>query len=244
MGIYMITIDGKWVMEGLVREDAGRIKTSGELSDFINEIGFLPLFKNNVKGFSVEEITATDSWWAGKPEEDPWEWREVIAAEGRIAYGKLFCNKAGFISKEWYPYLAAYRRDGYDFDSRYEDGLVSHRAKKIMDILSVQELLPSNELKVAAGFGKGGEKGFEGAMAALQMQTYITVRSFQRRNNKKQEEYGWPVARYSLSEALFGEEQVRSAYSLGAAQAKEKIVAHIKSKFADASVSDIEKVIR
>ena len=58
----MITIDGNWIMEGLNRNDPNRIKNSKELSAFINEIGFLPLFKNQVKGFSVEELTASDSY--------------------------------------------------------------------------------------------------------------------------------------------------------------------------------------
>lgn len=240
----MVTIDGKWIMEGLDRQDPRCIKTSRALCNYINEIGFLPLFKNDVAGFSAEELTPVDSWWAGRPEEDPWEWREVIAGEGEIAYGKLFGSKAGFVSKEWYPYLAAYRRDGYDFDSRYEDGLASRRSKNVIDILTQFEELPSNELKAAAGFGKGGEKGFEGTMALLQMQTYITVRGFHRRCNKKNEEYGWPVASYSLSENLFGEDYVRSKYQLGAAKAKEMIVARIASKYPAASAKDIEKVIK
>lgn len=240
----MITIDGKWVMEGLDRKDPGRIKTCEELSDYINEIGFLPFFKNNIKGFSVEEITAADSWWCGRPEEDPWAWREIIAGEGRIAYGKLYNNKAGFVSREWYPYLASYRRDGYDFDSRYEDGLASRRTKLIIEVLEQQEMLLSYDIKTAAGFGKGGEKGFEGALANLQMLTYIIVRGFQRRTNKQNEEFGWPVSLYSLSEKLFGEEHVRSAYQLSAKEAKEKIVAKIKSNFNEASAAEIEKVIK
>ena len=240
----MITIDGKWVMEGMDRKDPRRIKSSLELMDYINEIGFLPLFKNNVEGFSVEEITATDSWWSGISEEDPWGWREVIAQEDSIAYGKLYANKAGFVSKEWYPYLASYRRDGYDFDSRYEDGLASHRTKKIIEVLELREEMLSNAIKVAAGFGKEGEKGFEGAMATLQMQTYITVRGFQRRRNKKKEEYGWPVAEYCLSEKLFGEEHIHSAYHLNADEAKDRIVTHLLSKFPKASKAEIEKVIR
>lgn len=240
----MITIDGNWVMEGLDPKDPKRIKTHEELSEFIQEVGFLPLFKNTVEGFSVEEITAADSWFKDNPKEDPWAWREVIAAEGKIAYGKLFCNKAGFVSREWYPYLAAYRRNGYDFDSRYEDGLASHRAKKIMDVLMEYDTLPSNDLKAAAGFGRGGEKGFEGTMSQLQMQTYITVRCFQRRSNKKHEEYGWPVAIYSMSEKLFGEEHVRSFYQLEAAEAREKMIDHIKSKFNKASRAEIEKAMK
>lgn len=239
-----ITIDDKWIMEGLPCNDPKRIKTHHELTDLIDEIGFLPLFKNNIEGFSVEERTASDYWWGGKPEEDPWAWREVIAEEGKVAYGKLFCNKAGFVSKEWYPYLASYRRDGYDFDSRYEDGLASFRTKKIMDVLSLYDQIPSNELKVAAGFGKSGEKGFEGAISLLQLQTYITVRSFRRRRNKKNEEFGWPVALYSLTEKLFGEEYIRSGYPVGAQKAKQMIVERIKLKFPNASEKDIEKMIR
>ena len=81
-------------------------------------------------------------------------------------------------------------------------------------------------------------------MSSLQMLTYITVRGFYKRSNKKQEEYGWPVASYSLSEKLFGEKHVRSAYQLSAQEAREKIVTHIMSKFPQASKQEIEKVIK
>jgi hypothetical protein len=50
-----------------------------------------------------------------------------------VAYGKFFGNKAGFISLKWLPYFANFRRSGYDFDSRYQDGLAERREKKIMD---------------------------------------------------------------------------------------------------------------
>ena len=240
----MVTIDGKWVMEGLADNDSKRIKSSEELSAYINEVGFLPLFKNSVQGFSVEEITGTNSWWSDNPAEDPWAWREVIATEGKIAYGKLFGNRAGFVSKEWYPYLASFRRDGYDFDSRYEDGLASYRTKRIMEVLELCEEMLSNELKAKSGFGKGGEKGFEGAITSLQMQTYITVKGFHRRCNKKQEEYGWPVASYTLSENLFGRDHVRSAYDLNTFQAKDKIVDWIMSKFSLSPRSEIERAIK
>ncbi|MGF7145770.1 hypothetical protein HNQ56_004214 [Anaerotaenia torta] len=240
----MAETDGKWIMEGLDLSDSSRIKTCGELCEVIREVGFLPLFKNEVKGFSVEEMTASSTWWGGNPEEDPWLWREIIAEEGKIAYGKLFANRAGFISRDWYPIFASYRRDGYDFDSRYEDGLASHRAKKIMDLLDLREALLSNEIKTMAGFGKEGEKGFEGAMTALQMQTYITVRCFRRRINKKNEEYGWSVAQFSTSERLYGEEHVRSAYCIGREEARQRIVSRVQNRFPAASLREIERVIR
>jgi hypothetical protein len=133
----MIVTDGKWTMEG-TNDNAWGMKNSSDLTALVNKIGFLPLFKGAIEGFSVEEHTNPGDWWSGNPEKDPWEWRSIIAAEGNIAYGKLFQNKAGFISREWYPYFVSYRRDGYDFDSRYEDGLISKKAKNIIDVLTEQ----------------------------------------------------------------------------------------------------------
>jgi len=240
----MITVDGQWIMEGLDRNDDRRIKTVEELKAYINSVGFLPFFKGGIIGFSVEEMTASDAWWSNDPADDPWLWREIIAEEGDIAYGKLFCNRAGFISKEWFPIFAAYRRDGYDFDSRYEDGLASIRQKKIMDVLNMYDRLPSYELKRMAGFNKNGEKNFEGTITSLQMQTYVVIGSFRRRRNKKNEEYGWSVADYTLSENLFGRDYVRSAYNLPAKKAKEKIIGHLLKLFPDAKPEEAEKLIR
>jgi hypothetical protein len=50
-------------------------------------------------------------------------WREIIARTEEVAYGKYFGGKSGFVSKEWFPVFANYRRDGYDF----REGKVSIR---------------------------------------------------------------------------------------------------------------------
>ena len=81
-----------------------------EAIEYINEVGFLPLFKNDIPGFSLEERTVPEYWWSEDSEHDPWEWREIIARRGDVAYGKFFDKKAGFISKEWMPYFVNYRR--------------------------------------------------------------------------------------------------------------------------------------
>lgn len=80
----------------------------------------------------------------------------------------------------------------------------------------------SSELKKKAGFGKGGEKGFDGVITALQMQTYLCVRDFRQRKNKKGEAYGWPVAVYCTPEHLWGRDHVTSAYTESAASSGEK----------------------
>ena len=71
--------NGEWIMHGLAWDDPYRIRSPKELVKWIKEVGFLPLFGNGVRGFSVEEHVSPDYWWTGDREQDPWEWREVIA---------------------------------------------------------------------------------------------------------------------------------------------------------------------
>ena len=49
-----------WIMKGLGWNDPLRIRSPRELVDWINQVGFLPLFANEVPGFSAEEHVAAD----------------------------------------------------------------------------------------------------------------------------------------------------------------------------------------
>ena len=218
---------GTWIMHGIPASDPGCIKTFGQLEEYIDKVGFLPLFQNEIPGFSVEEHTESLYWWSGNAEKDPWEWREILARRGHVAYGKFFDKKAGFISREWLPVFANARRDGYDFDALWDDGKARRQQKMIMDCFTEENVLFSNELKERAGFGKGGEKNFDGNLTALQMETYLCVCDFRQRINKKGEGYGWPVALYCMPEHLFGYDHVRSAYREDPKLSEEKIREHI-----------------
>ncbi len=220
-----------------------KINTKEELCALIEDIGFIPLFKSAVPGFSVEEITRGESWFSDDAEHDPWDWRKHIAAEGNIAYGKLFQKKAGYISKKWYPVFANYRRNGYDFDSLFEEGLAPRKSAIIMELFPGGELIPSFEIKRRAGFEKGGEKGFEGVLTALQMQTYLTIRGFEQKRNKAGEPYGWATGVYSAPEALFGEGHVRSEYSKHPEESKEEILEHCRKLLVNVGEDSISKLI-
>ncbi|SFI17228.1 hypothetical protein SAMN04487830_12732 [Pseudobutyrivibrio sp. OR37] len=236
--------NGTWIMYGVEWDDPECLHTVDDAIAYINEIGFLPLFKNEIPGFSLEERTVPEYWWSGDAEVDPWEWREIIARRGEVAYGKFFDKKAGFISKEWLPYFANYRRDGYDFDSLWEDGKASRRQKKIMDLFEENDELYSNEIKKLAGFGKGGEKGFDGTITDLQMKTYLTVKDFRQRKNKQGEAYGWPIAIYATPENLFGYDHVRSRYKENPSASKEAIADHIRDIYPIATEKQIKKIIK
>ena len=85
--------NGEWVIRGKDWDDPTRIQSWEEFIRWIDEIGFLPLFQNEIDGFSVEENTAALAWWTGDPDQDPWEWRTLITRNGRVAYDKPSANE-------------------------------------------------------------------------------------------------------------------------------------------------------
>ena len=250
----MANESGTWIMYGVDWDDPQCIHSIDEAIEYINKIGFLPLFKNDIPGFSMEERTVPEYWWCGDPSVDPWVWRELIARRGNgaggiscgIAYGKFFDKKAGFISKEWIPYFANYRRDGYDFDALWDDEKASMRQKKIMDLFAdghADDEFYSFEIRKNAGFGKDGEKNFEGTITDLMMSTYLCMCDFRRRKNKKRVEYGWNVAVYSTMEHIFGTELVTSAYKESTEESGERIYNHMRNVYPIATEKQLKKVL-
>ncbi|MBR3601988.1 MAG: hypothetical protein IKL49_06670 [Lachnospiraceae bacterium] len=242
----MANESGTWIMYGVSEDDHECIHTVEQAIEYINEIGFLPLFKNEIPGFSLEERTVPEYWWSGDVAHDPWEWREIITRTGQVAYGKFFDKKAGFISQEWLPYFANYRRDGYDFDALWDDEKASMKQKKIMDLFAEENAdaeLYSFEVKQRAGFGKGGEKNFDGTVTDLEMKTYLCIRDFRQRKNKKGEAYGWAIAVYATPEHIFGYKHVTSAYKEEPVESGKRIVKHMMEVYPIATVEQIRKVI-
>lgn len=233
-----------WFIKGTDLENPNRLKSCDEMIDLVKKIGFLPLFHNEILGFSVEERTLATDWWTGKPESDPWTWREIAAKDESIAYGKFFNKKAGFIAKEWFPYFANYRRDGYDFDARWEDGIASYRQKRIMDVFQDKKEMASHVLKEVAGFGKGGLKNYSGIVTELQMQTYLIVNDFRRKVSKKGLEYGMAISIFVMPEEQWGYDFIASAYQEEPEQSRERITKQLLIHFPDVTSTEIEKLIQ
>ena len=241
--------NGEWIMRGLAWDDPYRIRTWQELVNRINEVGFLPLFGNEIEGFSVEEHVSPSFLWTGNAEQDPWEWREIIARSRTVAYGKFFWKKAGFISLEWLPYFANARRNGYDFDSLYDEGLANARSKRIMDVFSdgdggwKGDLIFSTELKKLAGFGKDGAKNFPGIVTDLQMQLYLVVVDFKRRQNKRGGEYGMPVSILLPPEAVWGYDAVTAAYAEPPEASAQRIAERIRKHWPSADEKAVWRMV-
>ena len=131
----------------------------------------------------------------------------------------------------------------YDFDSRWDEELASLRQKRIMDQFALRDELYSFELKRLAGFGKKGEKNFEGTVTDLQMGGYLLIRDFRQRLNKKGLPYGWPISVYATPETLWGCEHIASAYSMQPEQSEELVYQQVQKNFPAATEAALQRVL-
>ena len=101
----------------------------------------------------------------------------------------------------------------------------------------------SFQLKRQAGFGKGGEKNFEGTVTDLQMQGYLLIRDFRQRLNKRGQPYGWPISVYSTPEALWGYAHITSAYAVEPEESRARIDQQVLRNFPGAAPEALAAVL-
>lgn len=221
------------------------IQSKSDLIELINEYGFLPFFENSIEGFSIEEHITPDCWWHSDTGEwSAWEWKGPVIRDTGCAYGKFFEKKACYISPEWFADFANYRRDGYDFDARFDDGLAAYRDKRLYDLVADNTPIISKKLKELGNYKKGGEKGFDTVMNRLQAQCYITISDFVYMKNKKGEPYGWGVAEYSTPEVFMGSGFKSKVYGRTPLESYERILSHFCELFPNTDIEHIKKFIR
>jgi len=167
----------------------------------------------------------------------------VLDERSDIAYGKMFFKKSGFITKEWYPYFLAVRRGGMSFDEAYENGTISHFAKRIYDVVYSNGAMPLHGVKEIAGFTKDEKSGFDRAITELQMKMYITMCGRQQKRSEKGMEYGWASTVFCTTEQFFGKTVFDEAAKISEDEAFEKIKAQILKLNPSAQDKKISKFI-
>ncbi|MCR4792919.1 MAG: hypothetical protein K5871_09215 [Lachnospiraceae bacterium] len=217
-----------------------------DLMKVINELGFVPFFAGDIEGFSIEEHIAPGCWYDDGDDGfwPAWEWKGPVITSMKCAYGKFYDNKAMYISKKFFPDFANYRRDGYDFDARYDDGLASRADKELFELIDENAPCQSKKLKAIGGYGKNGRKGFDSSVTRLQKQCYVIITDFRYLTDKYGNAYGWGVADYSTPEHFWGERFTKSVYKRTPEESKERLLKHLRKILPDASPSQIERILR
>ncbi len=226
--------------------DDFKIDSMTGLMDVIDELGFVPFFKNEVEGFSIEEHIAPGCWYNDGDNGfwPAWEWKGPVISQMKCAYGKFLKNKAMYISPKWFPDFANFRRDGYDFDARFDDGLASIRDKELFELLDANAPVMSKQLKLLGHYGKNGRKGFDTMITRLEKQCYVLISDFIYSTDRYGNRYGWGVAQYSTPEKFLGKKFCDSVYKRSPEKSYEKIVTHLKKILPDADKALIEKILK
>ena len=75
------------------------------------------------------------------------------------------------------------------------------------------------------------------------MLTYLTIKDFRRRKNKKGQEYGMAVTVYATPECLFGADLVTSFYAEDPEDSYRRILSHVLTLYPDTNEAEIKQVI-
>jgi len=195
-------------------------------------------------GWGAEEETGV-RWHTGDPDTDPWEWRmRVLDERDDVAYSKVFYRKAGYITKEWYPYFFAARRGGMTFEDEYYDGVFSYNAKRIYEAVSEHGRLTVDAIKRVAGFSREEKSKFDNALTELQMKMYITMCDIHYKISQKGELYGFSSTVFSTVEQFWDDDVFNKAAEIEEDEAVEKITERIIYLNPSADKNKIPKFIK
>ena len=227
-------------------EDNFTIDSSQELVRLIDEVGFVPFFANEIPGFSLEEHIAPGCWYNDGDNGfwPAWEWKGPVIREAGCAYGKFLRGKAMYISAKWFIDFANFRRDGYDFDARFDDGLASYQDRDLFEFLSSNAPIVSKVAKKLGGYGKNGRKGFDTILARLQKQCYVITSDFRYETDRYGEPYGWGVAEYTTPELFFGKKFTGSVYKRTPEESYARVVGQLRKILPGVSKKQVERILR
>jgi len=180
-------------------------------------------------------------WHTGDAETDPWEWRmRVLEERDDIAYGKVFFGTSGYITKEWYPYFLAVRRQGLVFNEWYDEGKAGQLEKRIYETIERNGPMALHDLKKECGISKETSGQFDRTLTNLQKNLFLTMCGRKQKLSRTGEPYGWNSTVFTTVEDFWGEDL---SIDISAEEAYEKIKGRILLLNPDAKEKDIKKFI-
>ena len=226
------------------------IRTKQDLIDAVQTFGIVPYFTTSIPGFSLEEHCSPSVLFSDSGD-DTWAWKGPVIQETGCAYGKFFEKKAAYVSREWFPDLANYRRDGYDYDARYDDGLAKFQDKQLYDLIAAHAPVLSKDLRRTGGYAYSGrwqktegKKGFDTSITRLQEQGYVIISNFVYTLDKSGNPRGWGVAEYSTPEKFMGTEFSQRVYQRSPEESYERLMEHLQRLFPAVPEQSLKKFLK
>lgn len=157
------------------------------------------------------------------------------------------------MSSRWINDLANYKRDGYDFDARVDDGLSSYDQQYLYNLIDKYPSVLSKQLKAEGGYIKPKKnssiqweprKGFDTQMTKLQKLGYVTTTDFEYETDKNGNFYGWGIARYATFEHAFGKKFIHHVYDRTPEESFQRLFNHLKKILPEVQENEIEYFLK
>jgi len=105
----------------------------------------------------------------------------------------------------------------------YNDGKISHWAKRIYEVIESGGSVPLEEIKRLGGFKKEDKSKFDSAITELQTKLYIAMCDSRNKRNAKGEEYGWASTMFCTTEEFWGSDVFETTANIDSEEATHKI---------------------
>lgn len=200
----------------------------------IREKGIIPFFANDIKGYSIEELTAPQFWFDSDENENelgPWDWKIDCVQTGDIVYGKFLKGKAAFATPTWYRELMNYRRSlpKYQFDEK---------EKRILDYLMKQGTITIKEVRKLLDVKKNVADALIGK---LMMQCRVITGDIQRVYRGENLTYvGWQVSTFCTPEDYFEEEMLPDCTP---EESRQRLLEHLMEITGEKDEKKLERMI-
>ena len=175
------------------------------MCDAIRAAGIIPFFRGPVPGFSIEELTPPEHWFASSDELGPWDWKIAAVQSGDIAYGKFLCGgKAAFATVEWYAHLRNWRLSLPEF--RPDSAGV-----EVLRLAAEQGSVGSADIRHLLGLKKAAA---DGVSSRLMHQCRLLIGDIERVYRGPSLKYsGWQHCSFCTPEALFSADAMPASAS-------------------------------
>lgn len=212
----------------------------GQLTEFVEEIGFLPLLGMGIEGWSADEQVDEDCRYKKLPDggwEWPlWEWKGAVIRESGCAYGKFFFGKAGFVSRKWWADFCNWRR------SRFPEPVENSVEAMMLATLQEHGSMISRELRAACGFtGTKMRSRFDSFITRLEMSGYIVTEDFVYPHDRHGKQYGWGWSLLTTPERLLGRDACCTVRS--PEESYSHLTRHFRKILPDVTDADITRVL-
>lgn len=226
--------------------DSFVLRQYSDMEELIERLGILPFFKWQYPGYSIEEVTPQEMWFA-EDMNDPWSWKGAVIRSRVAAYGKFFHGKAGFVSMKLFPDFLNWRRERYPLQHEASCEQLSER--DMIDIIAANGSMLSRELKELLGISiprkrragdlvdlnavsstvvvRNAKSFLDRLLSRLQISTRLVTSDFEYNVAKSGKLYGWGLARYDLPEHIYGHEILTTA-GCTPLESRQKLESHLR----------------